>query len=110
MYEYTASLIRVIDGDTAILLIDLGLGIFKKEIIRLYGINTPELIGPQETKALQAKNRLEQLLTNKTLHIKTYKDKKDKYGRYIADIKTSDYTTTVTEILISEKLGEEKLY
>ena len=42
MYQYKAELIRVIDGDTVDAMIDCGFSTFKKERIRLYGINTPE--------------------------------------------------------------------
>ena len=42
MYQYKAKLIRVVDGDTVDAMIDCGFSTFKKERIRLYGINTPE--------------------------------------------------------------------
>ena len=43
MYEYRAKLLRVIDGDTVDVDIDLGFGVWMhKERIRLYGIDTPE--------------------------------------------------------------------
>ena len=42
MYEYLAKLVRVVDGDTVDAMIDCGFSTFKKERIRLYGIDTPE--------------------------------------------------------------------
>ena len=43
MYEYNCKIVRVVDGDTVDVDIDLGFGIWKKkERIRLYGIDTPE--------------------------------------------------------------------
>ena len=43
MYEYKAKLVRVIDGDTIDVDIDLGFKVFlQKERVRLFGINTPE--------------------------------------------------------------------
>ena len=42
MYQYKAKLIKVVDGDTVDALIDCGFSTFKKERIRLHGINTPE--------------------------------------------------------------------
>ena len=43
MYEYRAKVIKVIDGDTIDVDIDLGFGvILAKQRIRLYGIDTPE--------------------------------------------------------------------
>ncbi len=42
MYKYKATLIKVVDGDTVDAMIDCGFSTFKKERIRLYGINAPE--------------------------------------------------------------------
>ncbi len=41
MYEYQADVIRVIDGDTLLLDIDLGLRIRLKQIVRLLDVNAP---------------------------------------------------------------------
>ena len=41
MYEYSAKLIRVIDGDTIDASIDLGFDVWVKKRIRLYGIDAP---------------------------------------------------------------------
>ena len=42
MYKYKAKLIKVVDGDTIDALIDCGFSTFKKERVRLRGINAPE--------------------------------------------------------------------
>ncbi len=43
MYEYQCKIVRVVDGDTVDVDIDLGFGTWmKKQRIRLYGIDTPE--------------------------------------------------------------------
>ena len=43
MYEYSCKIVKVIDGDTADVDIDLGFGVWlKKQRIRFYGIDTPE--------------------------------------------------------------------
>ena len=43
MYEYKCKLIKVIDGDTVDVDIDLGFGVWlKKERVRIMGIDTPE--------------------------------------------------------------------
>ena len=42
MYEYRCKVVRVIDGDTVDVDIDLGFGVWlHKERVRLYGIDTP---------------------------------------------------------------------
>ena len=53
MYIYKAKVLRVVDGDTIDLLIDLGFNAWKKERIRLSGINTPET----RTKDLKEKEK-----------------------------------------------------
>ena len=43
MYEYKTKLIKVVDGDTVDVDIDLGFGVWlKKERVRIMGIDTPE--------------------------------------------------------------------
>jgi micrococcal nuclease len=42
-YEYKCELIRVVDGDTIDVSVDLGFKVWlRKERVRLLGINTPE--------------------------------------------------------------------
>ncbi len=46
MYQYKAKIVRVIDGDTYEIDIDLGLSVWVRgERVRLYGVNTPEVYG-----------------------------------------------------------------
>ena len=43
MFEYKCKMVKVVDGDTVDVDIDLGFGIWlRKQRIRLYGIDTPE--------------------------------------------------------------------
>lgn len=43
MYEYKVkSVERVVDGDTVDVILDLGFGLFKKERVRVAGVDTPE--------------------------------------------------------------------
>ena len=91
MYQYKAELIRVIDGDTVDAMIDCGFSTFKKERIRLYGINTPETRTrdlKEKEKGLAAKARLIELLKegdNKFI-VETSIDKKGKYGRLLGEL------------------------
>ncbi len=43
MFEYRARLVRVVDGDTLDLTLDLGFGIIRTDRFRLFGLNAPEL-------------------------------------------------------------------
>lgn len=88
-YVYDAELLRVVDGDTIDVMIDFGMELYKKERLRLFGINAPELRrGTQEQKEAGrlAKQWLEGVLVGSPLVIKTHKDKKGKFGRYLAEI------------------------
>jgi micrococcal nuclease len=53
MFEYSAELVRIVDGDTLDADIDLGFDVHVKKRIRLYGINTPE----SRTRDLEEKKR-----------------------------------------------------
>jgi micrococcal nuclease len=86
IYIYKASLIRVVDGDTVDLIIDLGFDTSRYERFRLYGIDAPELRteAGKEAKAWlsEALQPLEVIYVQ-TLQHKT-KAKRDKYGRFLA--------------------------
>lgn len=84
MYEYTATILRVVDGDTVHADVDLGCDIHMNMTIRLFGINAPEMKTP-EGRAAEA--FLGTLIPEGTeILLVTHKDKKEKYGRYLGDI------------------------
>lgn len=81
-HTYVALLDRVVDGDTIRVSLDLGFGIFEKQILRLAKINTPELSTKAGQKAI---TMLKELLGDcEYVVIKTLKT--DMYGRYVADV------------------------
>jgi micrococcal nuclease len=86
IYIYKAELIRVVDGDTVELMIDLGFDTSRKERFRLYGIDAPE-IRTKEGKAAKAwlSEALQPLepIYVQTIQLET-KAKRDKYGRFLA--------------------------
>ena len=120
LYTYKAKCTRCVDGDTINLEIFLGFNVTVTERVRLLGIDTPETYGvkkgSEEYKAgMLAKEELERLILNKDILIVTEKDKKGKYGRYLAKIYTEldeDSPTfndsCVNDILIKE--GFAKVY
>ena len=114
MYEYRAAVIKVVDGDTVDVDIDLGFGIvLSDERVRIAGIDTPEsrTRDKEEKKfGLAAKARVKQLL-GKTCVLKTQinkngEDMKGKFGRILGDFNIYDSATDswrmITEVLISE--------
>lgn len=91
MYQYSALIRKVIDGDTLEIDIDLGLSTWMhNERIRLYGVNTPEVYGvkkgsPEWIEGNKASEFAKSVLKeNDEIRIETIKDKKEKYGRYLA--------------------------
>jgi micrococcal nuclease len=86
IYIYKAELIRVVDGDTVDLVIDLGFDTQRKERFRLYGIDAPEM---NTAAGKEAKAWLIGILGPygaiyvQTIQLST-KAKRDKYGRFLA--------------------------
>ena len=114
MYEYRVNVIKVVDGDTVDVDIDLGFGVWlKDERVRIMGIDTPESRTSDKVEkkfGLAAKNRLKQLLGKqavlRTQVGKGGEDMKGKFGRILGDFEAydakNDRHTMVTEILIQE--------
>lgn len=91
MYEYVATVLRVIDGDTVDLSVRLGFDIVINLRFRLYGINAPETRGPSKLAGDEAAAFLRKHLpVGKEVLIRTYKDAKEKFGRYLAEIISDD--------------------
>ena len=114
MYEYKCEIIRVVDGDTVDVNIDLGFNTWLwKERIRLKGIDTPEsrTRDPEEKKAgLYAKDVVENFLpVGSTQTLKTFKDKSGKYGRTLGDFVIfdgqEDRQRTLVEYMIHHYSG-----
>ena len=87
MYEYKATVTKVYDGDTITVDINLGFGILlKKQKIRLLGINTPEVRGKNRPEGIISRDALRARILGKIVTIKTHKDKKGKYGRWLGEV------------------------
>lgn len=84
IYEYKAKLVRVVDGDTVWLDVDLGFNVHVTLDFRLAGLNTPEVVGATKIAGVAAKVELERLLGLGTLRIVSTKS--DKYGRWLATL------------------------
>jgi len=104
MYEYRALITKVYDGDTLTADIDLGFGvILRKQKLRLRGINAPEVRGRQREDGLVTRDRLRDMVYNQTVIVRTHKDRKGKYGRWLADVYIDN--VSVSEVLLSEGLA-----
>ena len=86
MYEYKVKeVVKVVDGDTVDLVLDLGFGLYKKERVRVAGIDAPEsrTRDKQEKQyGLAAKAWMKGMLSDcEGLTVRTEKD--GKYGRML---------------------------
>ena len=101
MYEYSATLIKIVDGDTVDVLIDLGFNTTKKERVRLLGIDTPESATKdlaEKKLGIEAKEYITQWFTKNTpFRLQTTKD--DKYGRILGGFTGLD-GKTLNDILV----------
>ena len=91
LYTYKVIVEKVVDGDTLLVLIDLGFNVWVEQRIRFRGINTAELVkdgipsGEAPGRGEQAKQFVEEKLKDiEFIVIKTYKT--DMYGRFVADV------------------------
>jgi micrococcal nuclease len=106
--QYEVKILKVVDGDTVDVDIDLGFGItLRDERVRIMGIDTPESRTSDKVEkvfGLAAKERLKELLGKDAILITTEnkhgEDMKGKFGRVLGDFKVND--KRVTKILIEE--------
>ena len=119
-YIYRVVVTRVIDGDTVDVDIDLGFNEYKKDRVRLMGIDTPESRTrnlKEKALGLKSKARLKELIASaplinkkrgkKAVFLKTTKDGKGKFGRILGTILIGE-DTDVCEVLINE--GHARTY
>jgi|TARA_B100000780_G_scaffold218850_1_gene157975 micrococcal nuclease len=110
--EYDVVVVKVVDGDTVDVDIDLGFGVaLKDERVRIMGIDTPESRTSDRVEDVfgeAAKARLKELMKNGgkliTTEDKHGEDMKGKFGRILGDFKVeyNGETKKVTEIMTEE--------
>ena len=103
MYEYPCKIIKVIDGDTTDVDIDLGFGVWlKNQRIRFYGIDTPEFRTrdlEEKARGLAAKDRLKAILEGaNTIQLTSHGV--GKYGRCLGEIILNE--VNLNDLLITE--------
>jgi len=103
LYHYRCRVTKVYDGDTITVDIDLGFHVsLKSEKIRLFRINTPEVRGPEREQGLISRDWLRERILDKEIILRTVKDKKGKYGRWLGDVLMDD-------VCINDELVEKGL-
>ncbi len=91
IYVYRATVTKVVDGDTMHLSVDLGCDVSTQMTVRLAGIDCPEMntMAGRAARAI-AQDWLSRNAPGYAVVIRTLKDKKEKYGRYLAYIYPED--------------------
>ena len=102
-HNYSAKLVRVVDGDTCDAMIDLGFDTWVKKRIRFYGVDTWESRTrnlEEKKKGLAAKDYVKNLLENSDegkFVLKSYGV--GKYGRVLAELFVKGEEKSVNELL-----------
>lgn len=111
MYEYKVKdIIKIYDADTITITADLGFNISVTETFRLWGINAPEMKGDSKDAGTISRDWLRNVMytaleTNKDIIIKTKRDEKEKYGRWLAEVFIDGIN--INEQLVAEGLAVE---
>ena len=120
MYEYRVKkVLRIVDGDTIDVDIDLGFDISYMQRVRLAGIDTPESRTTDKAEkvlGLEVKDKLKKAIDAATnIVIKTEKpDSSEKYGRILGWVFLDGNTVSINQTLINEGyawgyMGETKV-
>lgn len=104
MYRYKVSVVKVVDGDTVDVNIDLGFGMsYKKQRVRMLGIDTPEsrtrdLVEKKFGKA--SKKHLKDILEQGGIQLVSHD--KGKFGRILGELFIGDSSYSINQQMIDE--------
>ena len=111
MFLYHAKVLRVVDGDTIDVLVDLGFSTHRKIRVRLYGINAPESRTKdlaEKKLGLAAKARLIEILDGLENQIILKSHGVGKFGRCLGELfSVNTIDNQHTRININTQLIEE---
>ena len=109
MYEYNCKIVRIIDGDTVDVDIDLGFDVWlTKQRIRLFGVDTPESRTRDMVEkkfGIMAKNFVKGRLPVASMQVLRTRldDSRGKFGRILGEFVMED--TTLNQLLIITNNG-----
>ena len=99
MFKYKATVLSIYDADTITVELrksfPIGFGmrldwVWTGRKCRLFGINAPEMRGPEKADGTIARDALRELILGKEVILETRKDKSGKYGRLLVDVYLGD--------------------
>lgn len=100
-FRYVAIITEVYDGDTVTANIDLGFYMhIHNQKFRLLYVDAPEIKGSTKELGTLSRNALREKVLGKEVILRTYKDSKDKYGRWLCEIFVGD--ENINQWLIDE--------
>jgi micrococcal nuclease len=119
-WEYPSKLDRTVDGDTVIMILDLGMHVYRHERIRLARCNAPEMSTPEGKVAASYTSQWMALVSNPTELARVHVHRisvsgpdpewpfvvrtvsQDNYGRWLAEIwRTTDNRNLSDDLLQS---------
>ncbi|MEM9544890.1 MAG: thermonuclease family protein [Bacteroidota bacterium] len=104
LFRYKAKVVKVVDGDTFDVDLDLGFYIIlRKQRIRLKGIDAPETRGKERFAGLESKAWLQDEIEGKEIEIVTFKNAKGKYGRCLGVVYLN--RLNINQLMIEKELA-----
>lgn len=107
-YARTATVRRVVDGDTLDVMIDCGFRRYSVERLRLARINTPETRGEKREDGLISKAFVEKVLPINS-RIALISTKEDAFGRWLSEVYYLDemrVEQNLSDVLLANGLAE----
>ena len=89
-YRYRAHVLKIYDGDTITVRVDLGFHTHTIQRLRLARIDAWEVRGEERPAGLIARDWLRSQILGRDVEVQTNKDATGKWGRYIAEVFTVD--------------------
>lgn len=116
-YVYRAVIVKIVDGDTVLVNIDLGFKTWIHNIsLRLSRVYAPEIFKPKDNTEKKQGMLVTgfvatRLQVGQETTIVTIKDKTEKYGRYLAEIwdQEGNLNNAIIQFMIDNKIESNKI-
>ena len=109
MYEYSAEIIKHVDGDSIWMRVDCGFKMHFEDNFRLLGINAPEVRGEEKEEGIKSAEALAELLPLGT-SVRIETTKPGKYGRWLCTIflsRENEEELNVNQYMLDEGFAKE---
>lgn len=102
---HNVELVRVVDGDTVRLRVDVGFHMTFEDNFRLADIDAPEVRGSEKVEGMRSKTALEQMIAEECEHhhgIKIQTFKEGKFGRWLVNLISISSGQVLNQRMITE--------